>query len=138
MLGSHKNYQNSSKHVEWGHYDCGDAVWEREGFDGSAGVLTSLAADAAQFESQCSMNLGFLSWTDEMHKANLLISSTNALSSDTASSLTSKIAFMKSCLENGRIRCGYLGRRAEIAVQQVSLSPSNIRLSGQEALLRPG
>ena len=119
LIGSHKNYQKSAKHVKWGYYERGETVWARKGFDGSAGVLTSLAADAAFFESQCSAGLNFLFWIEEMHKA-------SPLTCDLKPDLNSKIRFMRSGLENSRIRCGYLGRRAEIAVQQVSASRSEL------------
>jgi hypothetical protein len=124
LIGSHKNYQNLARHIEWGYYERGEAVWARGEFDGAAGVLTSLAADAALSEFQCSLTLKFLSWIDNRHRLAKPETSSDPFL-DSWSRLASKISFMKSGLENSQLRCGYLGRRADVAVQQVSYDASD-------------
>jgi hypothetical protein len=127
-LGTHKNYRHLATHTEWGYYSRGEEVWNREGFEESAGELTSLAADCALFESKCQINLRLLAWIQEMN--NLLspkfIGQSNSLNADPNTAMDGKIEFMRSGLENNIIRSVYLGQRAQVQVQAVS-SALNIK-----------
>lgn len=122
-LGTHKNYQHKATHTEWGYYARGDEVWKREGFEESAGELTSLAADCARLESKCRVYLKCLSWiqglTDEL-LSKLAVNSDSVMTKLTTA-MNIKIGFTRDRLENDMNRSVYLGQRAQIQVQAVSI-----------------
>jgi hypothetical protein len=66
--GTHKNYQDREHHRKAGYYATGPAVWKRESFDSTPGILTSIASDCALFDAKCQINDELLDWIEEMNK----------------------------------------------------------------------
>ncbi|KAH0542499.1 hypothetical protein FGG08_003095 [Glutinoglossum americanum] len=119
VIGTHKNYEHKSTHARWGYYAQGREVWDREGFESSAGELTSLASHCVLLESKCQINLRLLQWIEEMDNA-LPLGAAGQRAGPGAqpkAALSGKIAFMRNGLENNRIRSEYLGKRAQVQVQ---------------------
>lgn len=117
-IGTYRNYLGREGHKQWGYTAKAEEVWNREGFDDAAGVLTSLAASCAFIESKCLMYMNLLDWFQKKVEGEGGESNKWQRSAQAVCNL--KIGFLRCGLENDRLRAIHLGERAKVQVQAVS------------------
>lgn len=98
-------------HSKWGYYAQGEEVWNREGFNGASGGLTSIVAECVRLETKSQIYSGLLEWISQ-EQSHVLVASVD---------MNARTSFARRDVENSRIRSEYLGRRAQSDVQAVSI-----------------